>query len=95
MKIEINKETYAISIFDENGIQFIYQPEYPNGDKFDSEEEAREWAEASVNSFNQDFEFYAPAGKGLSPERKPTPEQIEQWRKEAEEQQNNSEIISE
>jgi len=73
MHYEINLETFAISFFDGvNPEPFQFQPDYPNLDKFDSYEEAEEWAKLSIKSHDPEYGFYAPNGKGLAPEPKPT-----------------------
>jgi hypothetical protein len=75
MKYEIDPDTFAISFYD--GVEpqpFQFQPDYPNGDKFDSIEEAKAWAEASLAAFSDDCKVYAPNGKGLAGEPKPDPD---------------------
>ena len=74
MRYEIDAETFAIKIFnDGENIPFQFQPEYPNGDKFDSIAEASAWAELSIAAHSPDVMEYAPNGKGLAPEVKPNP----------------------
>ena len=74
MRYEIDAETFAIKIFnDGENIPFQFQPEYPNGDKFDSIAEASAWAELSIAAHSPDVMKYAPNGKGLAPEVKPDP----------------------
>lgn len=77
MYYQIDTETFAISIFnDGEEIPFQYQPHYPNNDSFDSYEEAELWAQASIAAHDPEVLFYAPNGKGLDPEPKPTQEEI-------------------
>jgi len=77
MRYEIDSETFAISIY-QNGadIPFWFQPDYPNGDKFDSVEEAEIWANLAVASHDPDYGFTPPDGKGLPENPKPTEEEI-------------------
>jgi hypothetical protein len=77
MHYTIDPTTFAISIFDGvNEEPFNYQPNYPNGDLFDSVEEATAWAEEAVASHNPNYGFYPPLGKGMPSEPKPTAQQI-------------------
>lgn len=77
MKYEIDKETFAVSIFQDNqDFPFWYQPDYPNGDKFDSFEEAKTWAELAVKSQDENYGFTPPNGKGLPENPKPTEKEI-------------------
>ena len=73
MYYEINEKTFAIHLYD--GIApepFQYQPDYPNTDKFDSYKEAEEWAKLAIKSHDPLYLFFAPAGKGIAGEAKPT-----------------------
>lgn len=54
----------------------LRQPHYPNQDAFDTKAEAEEWAELFIASMEDEDAPYAPAGKGLAGESKPTKEQI-------------------
>lgn len=77
MKYEINAETFAVNIYDGiNPEPFWYQPDYPNGDKFDSVEEAEAWAKLAVKSHDPEYGYFAPNGKGLAGEPKPTESDI-------------------
>jgi hypothetical protein len=77
MRYEINPETFAIDIFhDEATIPFWHQPDYPNGDKFDSVEEAETWAKLAVKSHDDAYGFTPPDGKGLPENPKPTEDEI-------------------
>ena len=42
----------------------LFQPDYPNGDKFDSIEEADQWAKLWIESFSPDKPF-ASEGKNI------------------------------
>lgn len=77
MHYEINPETFAISFYDGvNTEPYQYQPDYPNTDKFDSYQEAETWAELSIQAHNPEYRFFAPIGKGLAGEPKPTETEI-------------------
>jgi hypothetical protein len=77
MYYEIDPADYAVRVFDGvNDEPFWLQPTYPNGDTFDSIEEATEWAELAVLSMDPDHGFFPPDGKGLDPKAKPTPAEI-------------------
>jgi hypothetical protein len=43
MRYEINQETSAISIFDENDVEVLYQPTWPDGTAWASVAEAEAW----------------------------------------------------
>lgn len=73
MHYEIDPTTFAIRLFDGiNPEPFQFQPDYPNLDKFDSYEEAEEWAKLAIKSHDPEYLFYPPNGKGLAPEPKLT-----------------------
>lgn len=77
MHYEIDNETFAVNIYDGiNPEPFWYQPDYPNGDKFDTYEEAEEWAKLAMKSQDPEYPFFAPNGKGIQGEPKPTKEQV-------------------
>jgi hypothetical protein len=68
MRYEIDPVTYAISIFDDGAtIPFHYQPDYPNGDQFDTFEEAESWAQASIAAHQPEATHHAPIGKNVAP----------------------------
>lgn len=73
MKYEIDPVTFAVNIYDGiNPEPFWYQPDYPNGDKFDSFGEAEAWAKLAIKSHDPKYGYFAPNGKGLEGEAKPT-----------------------
>lgn len=77
MRYEINPETFAIDIYHDGAeIPFWHQPDYPNGDKFDSVKEAETWAKLAIKSHDDAYGFTPPDGKGLPENPKPTQEQI-------------------
>ena len=53
---------------------FQFQPNYPNGDSFDTPAEAETWAQLAIASFDPTQPF-APDGKGLlgKPKKPPMP----------------------
>lgn len=74
MRYTVDSDTFAINIYNDNeDVPFQYQPDYPNGDKFDSMEEATAWAEASIAAHDPNVLVYAPNGKGLAGEAKEDP----------------------
>ena len=77
MYYEIDKTTFAVSLYDGiNPEPFQFQPDYPNMDKFDSYEEAENWAKLAIKSHDPSYGFFAPVGKGLIGDAKPTKDQI-------------------
>ena len=80
MIYDINPTTFAVSIYnDGETVPFWYQPDYPNWDKFNSFDEAETWAKLAVASHTDAFAPYAPNGKGLIGNPKPTAEEIAAW----------------
>jgi hypothetical protein len=79
MYYEIDAITFAVSMYvTGNPVPFLYQPDYPNGDSFDSVEEASIWAEASLRARDENELYYPPTGKGIPAELKPTPKTHEE-----------------
>ena len=77
MHYNIDSSTFEVKVYDDiNPEPFWIQPDYPNGDKFDSYEEAETWANLAVLSMDPEYGFFAPKGKGLSGDPKPTEEEI-------------------
>jgi hypothetical protein len=73
MHYTIDDETFAITFYDGvNPEPFQYQPDYPNLDKFDSYEEAEEWAKLAIKAHDPEYGFFAPNGKNIPGEAKPT-----------------------
>lgn len=66
----------AVTIFnDGESVPFIYQPRYPNGEKFENGAAAKRWAELFIAAIEDPNKPYAPNGKGLEGEpRPPRPE---------------------
>ena len=76
MYYRIDPKTFAISFFHEGQeVPFMFQPDYPNFDKFDSYEEAENWAKLQIKSYDNN-EPYAPVGKNIPGQPKPTAEEI-------------------
>lgn len=71
MRYTVDETTFAINIYaDGEDVPFQFQPDYPNGDKFDSVEEASAWAQAAIDARSEEVRFNAPNGKGLPGEVK-------------------------
>ena len=72
----INEEN-TIEVFGEGqDVPFLRQPHYPNGDSFDTREEAETWAQLFIEALVNDEAPYAPIGKGMEGEPKPTKEEM-------------------
>jgi hypothetical protein len=90
---------YTFTVNDANTIEvfvegqeapMLRQPHYPNQDAFDTKAEAEEWAQLFIASMEDEDAPFAPAGKGIPGEPKPTKEQIlEMLKKQAEEYGDN------
>jgi hypothetical protein len=78
MRYEIDPTTFTVTVFDSNDVPFLSQPDYPNYDKFDSVDEATTWALAFIEAQKPDTLYYAPNGKNLPAELKPTQAQIDE-----------------
>ena len=81
---------YTFTVDDANTVEvfvegqeppMLRQPHYPNGDAFDTKAEAEEWAQLFITAIEDEDAPYAPAGKGLAGEPKPTKEQILEYLK--------------
>jgi hypothetical protein len=79
MRYEINPETFEIKIYNDLEIPFCIQPHYPNGDTFDSVDEATAWAQLTIEAIVNPEAPNAPLGKGLEGTPKPTSEEIEEY----------------
>lgn len=72
----ISKEN-TIEVFGEGEtVPFLRQPHYPNGDVFDTREEADTWAQLFIEALVNEEAPYAPIGKGIEGEPKPTKEEM-------------------
>lgn len=68
----------------------LRQPHYPNQDAFDTKAEAEEWAQLFIASMEDEDAPFAPIGKGIPGEPKPTKaEVLERLNKQAEEYGDN------
>lgn len=76
---------YTYTVNDSNTIEVfvegqeeptLRQPHYPNQDPFETKAEAEDWAQLYISSIVDEDALYAPIGKGIAGEAKPTPEQI-------------------
>lgn len=54
----------------------LRQPYYPNHDAFDTKAEAEEWAQLFIASMEDENAPFAPVGKGILGQPKPTKAQI-------------------
>jgi len=73
MRYEIEEGTFAVRIFNiGETVPFWYQPDYPNGDAFDTYAEAEVWAKLAVKSQEPAYGFLVPDGKGVVGKAKPT-----------------------
>lgn len=80
MKYEIDEQN-AVHMWDDiNPEPFLYQPHYPNGDSFDTKEEAEIWAKYKLDELTIEEAPEAPIGKNLLPTPKPTKEEIFEFR---------------
>jgi len=77
MRYTVDPITYLVTVFDDNEVPFLVQPDYPNYDKFDSVEEATTWAEAFIEAQKPESLYYAPTGKNVAPQLKPTQAEID------------------
>jgi hypothetical protein len=90
---------YTFTVNDANTIEvfvegqeapMLRQPHYPNQDAFDTKSEAEEWAQLFITSMTDEAAPFAPIGKGIPGEPKPTKEEIlERLKKQAEEYGDN------
>ena len=56
----------AITIFEDGAsVPFIYQPHYPNGDRFENGAAAKKWAELFIAAAKDPSKPYPPDGRGL------------------------------
>jgi len=79
MYYTIDPESFAIYLYDGvNQEPFQFQPDYPNLDKFESYEEAENWAKAAIASHDPDCEYLPPDGKSIPARKKPTAQEISQ-----------------
>ena len=70
-------ENNTIEVFGEGEtVPFLRQPHYPNGDAFDTREEAETWAQLFIEALVNEEAPYAPNGKGMEGESKPTKEDM-------------------
>lgn len=80
MKYEID-ENNIVRMWDDINVEpFLYQPHYPNGDSFDSKEEAEIWAKYKLEELTIKEAPEAPIGKNFPPTPKPTPEEMFEFR---------------
>lgn len=81
MRYEIEPETFAVRIFYPGAdAPSLYQPDYPDQTPWESAEEAETWAKLYIASIEDESAPYAPIGRGVAGEPKPTAEQIAQMK---------------
>lgn len=77
MRYEIDPDNFAVRVFYEGAdVPSLYQPNYPDTTPWASAAEAEEWAMLYVASVEDETAPYAPIGRGIAGEAKPTPEKI-------------------
>lgn len=82
MRYEINENTFEVKLYQDNDdIPFGIQPHYPNGDTFDSYEEAENWAQLALEAITNPNALHAPLGKNMPGEKKATLEDILEYDK--------------
>lgn len=92
MRYEIEEGTFAVRVYqDGHDIPSLYQPDYPDTTPWESAEEAENWAKLYIASIEDEAAPYAPIGRGIPGEPKPTAEQIAEWQAE---RAKNTEVIS-
>ena len=70
MRYEIDENNAVRMYNDGDTVPFMYQPDYPNLDKFDTKEEAKAWAELAMSALLDVTAPHAPIGKGIAGEAK-------------------------
>ena len=78
MDYTINEDTFAVSIIDEESV-ILEQPTWPNGEAFESVEDAELWAAAVIESYSPEATHYAPNGRNEEPLPKPTQADLNAW----------------
>ena len=73
MRYEIDENNAVRMYNDGDPVPFMYQPDYPNFDTFDSKQEAQTWAELAMAAILDDAAPNAPIGKGIKGEVKKLP----------------------
>ena len=68
-------EDNVIEVFGEgNPVPFLRQPHYPNGESFDTREEAETWAQLFIEALVNETAPHPPIGKGVEGRPKPAKE---------------------
>jgi hypothetical protein len=89
MRYEIEKETHAVKIFEDNSdVPSIFQPDWPDLTPWANAKEAEKWAKLYIKSIEDESAPFAPSGPKKDGEPKPTPEQIEAMKAEMEKRKN-------
>lgn len=81
LRYEIEEETFAVKVFyPDSDVASLYQPNFPDQTPWESSEEAAKWAELYIASIEDESAPYAPIGRGVLGEAKPSAEKIEALR---------------
>jgi hypothetical protein len=72
MKYEIENDNTVLVFNNDETAPFILQPHYPNGEPFESYEDAENWAKAKVEELSDPDALEAPLGPNLPRKVRPT-----------------------
>lgn len=89
-RYEIDQDGAVNIYFDGSDVPTLYQPHWPNGDEWETAEDASEWAELYIASMIDPIAPYAPNFKGEAPRPKPTEEELAQMKADWEARQSNN-----
>ena len=87
-RYELDADNAVKVFYPESEAPSLYQPNWPNGDAWADEAEARAWAELYLASINDEDAPYAPNARGEEGAPKPTPEEIAEMRAQMEARNN-------
>jgi hypothetical protein len=77
-RYEIEEGTHAVRVYyGDSEVAGLFQPHWPNGDSWDSAEEAEQWAQLFVASMDDPEAPFAPNARGEEGAPKPTAEEIQ------------------
>lgn len=77
MRYEIEENTNAVKIFNDDNINVIYQKKYPGGESWADFADAENWARLYIASVEDESAPFAPTYPGDPGTPKPTLEEIE------------------
>ena len=74
--IVISENPISVNIFKKEGdeLPWLYQPHYPNGDEWESVEEAQSWSETFLESLSEDCDLNPQIGRNIERTKKVLPE---------------------